>query len=286
VKQYASDVTVRFDDEAVAELFDELVDRGLRPHRFGRIWIHTHPGDSPLPSPTDEETFARCFSRCDWAVMFIVSQTEQAYARLSFPPAPAGAFFFRRPFTGATGPMPWRPARASMLASGSGSANTRPTSIRCQICRHCRSMPRTPVRGGGTENRGAPNWTEQYTSPKRADYPMTCPSDRTRDRDIRQRDIVPPERLAQCQAVVIGVGAIGRQAALQSAAAGIPLLVLYDHHTVAVDNLATQGYRPDQLGLNKADTLPWTVSASILPGTQSPAGERFRRSAANQITVG
>ena len=35
------------------------------------------------------------------------------------------------------------------------------------------------------------------------------------DRDLRQRDIVPPEALAQCKATVVGVGAIGRQVALQ-----------------------------------------------------------------------
>jgi hypothetical protein len=91
VKQYVSPVTVRFDDEAVAGLFDELVDRGLQPHRFGRIWIHTHPGESPLPSPTDEETFARCFGGCDWALMFILSRTEQTYARLSFSAGPGGS---------------------------------------------------------------------------------------------------------------------------------------------------------------------------------------------------
>src|SRR6266478_3979455 len=63
------------------------------------------------------------------------------------------------------------------------------------------------------------------------------------DRDIRQRSIVPPERLAACHALVIGVGAIGRQVALQLAALGIPLLLLYDHDTVAEENLAPQGYR-------------------------------------------
>jgi hypothetical protein len=37
------------------------------------------------------------------------------------------------------------------------------------------------------------------------------------DRDLRQRDIVPPERLAACRATIVGVGAIGRQVALQLA---------------------------------------------------------------------
>ena len=33
------------------------------------------------------------------------------------------------------------------------------------------------------------------------------------ERDLRQRDIVPPERLARCRVTVVGVGAVGRQAA-------------------------------------------------------------------------
>src|ERR1700693_2181889 len=73
------------------------------------------------------------------------------------------------------------------------------------------------------------------------------------DRDVRQRALIPPERLAACHAVVIGVGAIGRQVALQLAAVGMPLLVLYAHDLVAEETLAPQGYRPDQLGLAKVD---------------------------------
>jgi hypothetical protein len=42
------------------------------------------------------------------------------------------------------------------------------------------------------------------------------------DRFIRQREIVPAEKLAGVTATVIGVGAIGRQVALQLAAIGAP----------------------------------------------------------------
>src|SRR5712691_13074770 len=62
------------------------------------------------------------------------------------------------------------------------------------------------------------------------------------DRDIRQRSIVPPERLAACHAIIIGVGAIGRQVALQLAALGMPRLTLFDEDNVRVENLAPQGY--------------------------------------------
>jgi hypothetical protein len=90
VRQRASAVSVQFEDAAVADLFDRLVDRGLPPDRFARIWIHTHPGTSPLPSVTDVETFARSFGGCDWAVMFILSRTAEAYARLAFRAGPGG----------------------------------------------------------------------------------------------------------------------------------------------------------------------------------------------------
>ena len=46
---------------------------------------------SPWPSFTDEETFARVFGRCDWAVMFILAKGGQTYARLRFNTGPGGA---------------------------------------------------------------------------------------------------------------------------------------------------------------------------------------------------
>ena len=86
--QQSTPVTVRLDDEAVAGFFDACVDAGLQPAQFSRIWCHTHPGDSALPSGIDEETFKRCFGGCDWAVMFIVSRSGQSYARLTFNVGP------------------------------------------------------------------------------------------------------------------------------------------------------------------------------------------------------
>ncbi len=105
-----------------------------------------------------------------------------------------------------------------------------------------------------------------------------------KDRDLRQREIVPPERLVCCQALVIGVGAIGRQVALQLAAVGLPLLELYDHDAVAIENLASQGYRPDQLGLAKVAATA-ADCRHLNPGTQViPRAERFRRSSGRQMT--
>ena len=90
VRQRCSSVTVQFDDMAVADFFDEMVDRGLPPERFARVWIHTHPGNSASPSCVDEETFIRSFGRSDWALMFILAQGGQTTARLRFHVGPGG----------------------------------------------------------------------------------------------------------------------------------------------------------------------------------------------------
>ncbi len=86
-----SSVTVAFDDVAVADFYEEQVDLGRKPQEFSRIWLHTHPGQSPTPSLTDEETFARVFGSCDWAVMAILAQGGKTYARLRFNSGPGGS---------------------------------------------------------------------------------------------------------------------------------------------------------------------------------------------------
>jgi len=105
IPQLSTAVTVKFDDQAVADHFDDYVDQGYAVERFGRIWVHTHPGDSAAPSGTDEETFSRCFGSADWAIMFILAQGE-TYARLALNSGPGGSLLlpveidFSRPFRG------------------------------------------------------------------------------------------------------------------------------------------------------------------------------------------
>ena len=91
VRQRCTPVTVAFDDEAVADLFDSMVDAGIPPGRFARVWLHTHPGASVEPSGTDEETFHRVFGGCDWAVMAILGRTGNTFARLTFNAGPGGS---------------------------------------------------------------------------------------------------------------------------------------------------------------------------------------------------
>jgi molybdopterin-synthase adenylyltransferase len=67
-------------------------------------------------------------------------------------------------------------------------------------------------------------------------------------RFTRQQDLVPQERLSTISATVIGVGAIGRQIALQLAAVGAPRLQLVDFDVVDHTNVTTQGYWADDIG--------------------------------------
>lgn len=105
VRQTTSEVTVAFDDEAVADFFDQQVDQGLRVEQFARTWLHTHPGDNPNPSAVDEDTFTNVFGRSDWSVMFILAQSGDHYARLQFNVGPGGSLEipvevdFTEPFT-------------------------------------------------------------------------------------------------------------------------------------------------------------------------------------------
>src|SRR3954468_25102336 len=104
------------------------------------------------------------------------------------------------------------------------------------------------------------------------------------DRDLRQRDIVPPERRAACHALVIGVGAIGRQVAVQLAAVGVPAIDLVDPDTVGVENLAAQAYFPADLGRPKVAAtadLCRHVNPEVILSTRA---ERFRRSSVRTLS--
>jgi proteasome lid subunit RPN8/RPN11 len=90
VKQEVTPISVRFDDSAVADFFDTQVDLGRKPEQFARIWLHSHPGDSPEPSGIDEDTFERVFGNCEWAVLFVVARDNNTYAKLSFNVGPGG----------------------------------------------------------------------------------------------------------------------------------------------------------------------------------------------------
>lgn len=82
----------------------------------------------------------------------------------------------------------------------------------------------------------------------------------TTDRFVRQGDLVPHARLAALNITVIGIGAIGRQVAVQLAAIGARQLQLIDFDHVDETNITTQGYSRRELGLPKTEALARTLA--------------------------
>lgn len=93
----------------------------------------------------------------------------------------------------------------------------------------------------------------------------------------RQADIVPQERINECKATVIGVGAIGRQVALQLTAIGIPHLQLIDFDHVEIHNLATQGYFVNDLTKPKVDATSALCRQMNFDVTVEVVLDRFKR---------
>ena len=105
------------------------------------------------------------------------------------------------------------------------------------------------------------------------------------DRDVRQREIVPPHKLAACHGLVIGLGAIGRQVALQLAAVGMTRMDLIDDDTVGVENLAPQAYFQRDLGEAKVEATAkacWLLNPLI---RLSLYPQRFRRSSPKDLAA-
>jgi hypothetical protein len=75
----------------------------------------------------------------------------------------------------------------------------------------------------------------------------------------RQADLVPHDQLASLVATVIGVGAVGRQVALQLAAIGTPRIQLIDFDVVDATNITTQGFFAEQVGMPKVAAVTDTI---------------------------
>jgi molybdopterin-synthase adenylyltransferase len=75
----------------------------------------------------------------------------------------------------------------------------------------------------------------------------------TEDRFTRQQELVPIEKLKNLKVTVIGVGAIGRQVAIQLAAIGARQIQLIDFDRVEPTNITTQGYFENDLRKTKVE---------------------------------
>jgi len=82
VRQQCTGVSFDLDPESVLDDIDRILDSELMPWQTHNILAHTHPGNSPYPSITDENNFEKAFSSPDWAIMFIIAEGGQTYCRI------------------------------------------------------------------------------------------------------------------------------------------------------------------------------------------------------------
>lgn len=69
----------------------------------------------------------------------------------------------------------------------------------------------------------------------------------TEQRYSRQQDLINLDKYKDMEITIIGLGAVGRQVALQLAVMGFDNFTLFDDDVVDESNLGAQGFRPDQL---------------------------------------
>lgn len=96
------------------------------------------------------------------------------------------------------------------------------------------------------------------------------------DRFSRQHDLVPTDKLQALTATVIGVGAIGRQVALQLAALGVQRLQLINFDAVEETNITTQGYYIGDLGAPKVSATAKVIHHIDPTITVATNPDRFR----------
>ena len=96
------------------------------------------------------------------------------------------------------------------------------------------------------------------------------------NRFVRQESLVPSERLQDLMVTVIGVGAIGRQVALQLAAIGVRRLQLIDFDQVEWTNITTQGYLQTDLGKFKTTATRETAERLASEIVITELQDRFR----------
>jgi len=92
----------------------------------------------------------------------------------------------------------------------------------------------------------------------------------------RQQDLVPLDKLQSLTITVIGVGAIGRQVALQLAAIGASHIQLIDFDRVEPTNITTQGYLQRDLGELKVKATAAQIHEIDPTITVTPITDRWR----------
>ncbi len=98
-------------------------------------------------------------------------------------------------------------------------------------------------------------------APAVAQEPVNDEDAVAKGRFLRQQGIINPDILRTQAATIIGVGAVGRQLAVQLASFGVPNIHLLDHDTVEEHNITTQGYLQDDVGRSKVEACTQAILA-------------------------
>lgn len=97
------------------------------------------------------------------------------------------------------------------------------------------------------------------------------------DRFAPQMDLVPQTVFKSLGYVTVaGVGAVGRQVALQLASLGIPRIRIVDFDTVEDRNITTQGYFKDNVGMPKVSALASEIDRIDSGITVDAVNDRMR----------
>ncbi len=107
---------------------------------------------------------------------------------------------------------------------------------------------------------------------------MTCPSISEADRYLRHSGFLPQALLRRHPVTVVGVGAIGRQVALQLGVMGVSPMTLIDPDTVETVNLGAQGFAESDLGKPKVEATAKLIQHLNRTVQVIPHARRFRRS--------
>lgn len=105
---------------------------------------------------------------------------------------------------------------------------------------------------------------------------MNESSENRPDRFIRQQGLVPTDRLAGITCTVIGVGAIGRQVALQLGAIGADRIQLIDFDYIDATNVTTHGYRERDVGAAKVTATADAIRVLDASVQVDPVPDHYR----------
>lgn len=105
---------------------------------------------------------------------------------------------------------------------------------------------------------------------------MTSLKTPSENRFLRQEGLIATTKLQQTSATVIGVGAIGRQVAIQLAALGVGNLQLIDFDLVESHNVTSQGYRANEIGTAKVTATANAISEIDEDVKAEAIQDRFR----------